>query len=331
MASPTRDLDLPALMAKAKLSGLALASLRGGELETVESHGVADAAAGRRVDDETVFEAASLGKPVFAYAALKCVEADLISLDEPILRFVTDRIEHDELTAQITARHVLSHTTGLPNWRSELRPMKCHFPPGHRFSYSGEGYLLLQRALETILGEPLDGYMRRLVFEPLGMSHYDAANVPEDVLALPHDENGAPTRSNTLSRNAAGSLHTTAADYARFLRVVLRGEGLSPEARQEMLRPTSRPPTPFLTALDPVGDPPLADGVAWGLGWGLEIGCDRIFHWGSNPGFKSFTLNALQDGTGFVVLSTGETELSLGPAIAAALLPGDQPALRWFG
>jgi CubicO group peptidase (beta-lactamase class C family) len=175
--------------------------------------------------------------------------------------------------------------------------------------------------------------MRRLVFEPLGMNHstYDCDAVPAGALALPHDEAGAPRLTNGLARNAAGSLHTTAGDYARFLQATLNGEGLAAETIGEMLRPASRPPVPFLAALDPTGRPPLAAGVAWGLGWGLEPARETIFHWGSNPNFKAFTLASPKDGLGFVVLSAGETELSLGPALAAALFPGARPSLAWFG
>lgn len=325
--------DLRKRAADARIAGLSLAIVRGGAIETLQTEGFADAATSRAVQTTTVFEAASLGKPVFAYAVLKLADSGAIGLDDPILRFAPDYVEADDRTARITARHVLSHTCGLPNWRSQRRPLKCHFEPGARFSYSGEGYVFLQRALETILGEPLDAFARRLVFEPLGMtrSSYDQRGLPDGALALPHDDAGAPQIKAVLPPNPAGALHTTARDYALFLKAVVAGEGLSEATARAWLEPVRRTPAPFWPALDPVGEPEFSPDIAWGLGWGVEIDRGTFFHWGSNPGFKAFTMGSTRTGCAFVVLANGGAELAIGPALAADLLPGPYPCLRWFG
>jgi hypothetical protein len=93
------------------------------------------------VDTQTVFEAASLSKPVVAHAALQLVDAGKLDLDEPLSQLVGPLVPNDPASAAITARHVLSHTTGLPNWRRNDAPLQTHFPPGSRFSYSGEGFV----------------------------------------------------------------------------------------------------------------------------------------------------------------------------------------------
>jgi CubicO group peptidase (beta-lactamase class C family) len=187
--------------------------------------------------------------------------------------------------------------------------------------------------VERLTGETLDELARRLVFEPLGMtkSSYTGATLPSSDVAVPHDEAGASLPKTWMKANAAGSLHTTAEDYARFLRAVLTGEGLSVAMAREWLRPNLRTPVPFFAALDPVGRPDLHPSVAWGLGWGVEGDSEVFFHWGSNLGFTSFAAGSVRSGAAFVVLSTGATELALGPALTADVLPGPRPCMDWFG
>jgi CubicO group peptidase (beta-lactamase class C family) len=326
-------LDLAGLMALSNIAGLSVAVVRHGATEVLEAYGYADRSAEKPARTTTVFEAASLGKPVFAYLTLKLVDAGLLKLDEPLGGLAPALRQAGDLAASITARHVLSHTTGLPNWRSAKRPFRCHFTPGERFSYSGEGYVILQSAVERLTGGTLDELARRLVFQPLGMSRssYNGRDLPPDEIAMPHDEVGRSLPKAWLAANAAGSLHTTADDYARFLRAVLTGEGLSQRLARAWLRPNHRAPFPFFAALDPVGHPKLHPSVAWGLGWGVEGDTETFFHWGSNPGFKSFAAGSVRDGCALVLLSTGATELALGPAVTARVLPGPRPCLDWFG
>jgi CubicO group peptidase (beta-lactamase class C family) len=327
------DLDLPGLMARSNIAGISVAVIRRGATEVLEAHGYANRKAETLARTTTVFEAASLGKPVFAYLALRLVDAGLLQLDEPLGGLAPALLQAGAPAPSITARHVLAHTTGLPNWRSAKRPFKCHFTPGERFSYSGEGYVILQSAIERLTGETLDELARRLVFQPLGMtrSSYNGRDLPPDDVAVPHDQSGRSQPKTWLDPNAAGSFHTTADDYARFLRAVLMGEGLSKTLARAWLQPNHRAPVPFFAALDPVGHPELHPSVAWGLGWGVEGDTETFFHWGSNPGFKSFAAGSVRDGCALVVLSTGATELALGPSLTTAVLPGPRPCLEWFG
>jgi CubicO group peptidase (beta-lactamase class C family) len=325
------NLDISSLMADAKITGASFAVIRDGQITRLGAEGYANTESNVRATQSTAFEAASLGKPVFAYAVLKLADVGLLDLDKPLdAAGIGLEIERD--APEITARHILSHTSGLPNWRSPERPMKVYFPPGHRFSYSGEGFVWLQRTIEVLTRVPLESVIRRLVFEPLGMGHssFEGNGLPRDIVAVPHDAEGNTLLKRDLEANAASSLVTTSEDYARFLLAVLAGDGLAPSTATAWLRPVRQVPRRFFSALDPMGDPETDPAVSWGLGWGLEGEGGRFFHWGSNPGFKSFALGSAVTNAAIVVLSTGSAELAFGPQLARAVLPEAHPCLDWF-
>src|SRR5215472_12387355 len=155
-AEPT----IPRLMNEGDVAGLSIAVLRDGKIASVRTYGVRNMVTRTLVTEHTVFEAASLSKPVFSYALLQLVDAGKLSLDEPLGKYLPNYVPNDDRAAAITARQVLSHTTGFPNWRGDEHPMKTYFPPGQRFSYSGEGYVYLQKVVEKITGEALDVVMK---------------------------------------------------------------------------------------------------------------------------------------------------------------------------
>jgi CubicO group peptidase (beta-lactamase class C family) len=117
------------------------------------------------------------------------VDSGKIALDTPLSLHVPDYVSDDPRAATVTVRHILSHTSGLPNWRSVDRPLKTCFAPGERLSYSDEGFVWLQRVVEAVTSESLDTTLRRLVFEPLGMhrSSYTWQPAFEANYADPHD------------------------------------------------------------------------------------------------------------------------------------------------
>jgi CubicO group peptidase (beta-lactamase class C family) len=179
-ASPTRPgdataarlaADLPGLMDEAVVAGAQVALVHEGALGWRAAFGVANARTGVPVTDTSVFEAASLTKPLFAYAVLTLADEGRLDLDTPLTTYLPGRydLESNDLLKLVTARHVLSHRTGFPNWRPGGQPL-IHFAPGERFSYSGEGFVYLAAAVERITGETIEAFVRRRVFEPLGMT-----------------------------------------------------------------------------------------------------------------------------------------------------------------
>ena len=114
--------------------------------------------------------AASLGKPVFTFAALHLFDEGKLDLDRPLKSYVPGHAPDDARGDKITAHDVLSHSSGLRNWCARVdQPLVPDFEPGSRFQYSGEGFFYLQRAVEHITGMSFERFMEQRLFQPLGM------------------------------------------------------------------------------------------------------------------------------------------------------------------
>lgn len=313
---------IPALMDSGAVPGLSLAIVRDTAIVWSRGFGVRSLETGEPVDANTVFEAASLSKPVFAYAVLQLVDQGLIDLDTPIAEYYDyEDIAYDERHRIITPRMALTHSTGFPNWRPNRGQLAINFEPGSEFSYSGEGFGYLQRAVMHITGEPLQELMERLVFEPLGMtsSSYIWDDRLEANLALPHSGDGEVLEKRKPGRgrgHAAATLHTTAPDFARFMIAAMHGALLSDSLAVAMLTPQIE----------------VDSGVTWGLGIGLqENESGRGFwHWGDNTGYKAYTLTYPERDVGVVWFSNSESGHSILKALLGETVGGDHPAVAWL-
>jgi CubicO group peptidase (beta-lactamase class C family) len=329
--SPAADIEQ--LLKDGRVPGLSFAVIRDGKIVQTGTAGVRDTSTGIPVDENTIFEAASLSKPVFTYAVLQLVDAGLLSLDSPLSLYVPNYVKDDPRADTITVRNVLNQASGLPNWRSKTNPLKTYFQPGERFSYSGEGFVWLQRVVEKITGEPLNDVMMRLVFDPLEMrqsSYIWRADFETDY-ALPHDAQPAPGNKARPSKpRSASTLQTTAADYARFLQAVLSGARLTPDTAKQWLDPEIRLQQHCIQCLSS-NNSGADQHIAWGLGWGLESDTGSFFHWGDNDEFKAFVVGSLKDRAAVVVFTNGFNGMAIMPDIINQLMPGDHPAFLWLG
>lgn len=164
--------DLPRQMRALGVPGIGIAVVEAGRLAWSRGFGVTHAERGTPVDARTLWEAASLSKPVFAYTVLQLVDRGELALDAPLVKYARPAyLGASPWLDRITVRDVLRHTTGLPNWRKDPANEKLvpAVAPGTRIDYSGEAFVWLQLAVEALTGESLDQTMRRLLFEPAGM------------------------------------------------------------------------------------------------------------------------------------------------------------------
>jgi len=326
---------IPQLMKDGDVPGLSIALLRDAELVWRHGFGVKNTKTNEPVADDTVFEAASLSKPVFAYAVLKLLDAGKFDIDKPLNQYLPGSYDvgEDARLGQITARHVLSHMTGFPNWRSQ-GGLKIHFNPGDRFSYSGEGFVYLAKVIEHVIGEKFNDFMKRMVFDPLGMtsSSYVWQERYETLKTFRHNSVGEMTGRNKPEQpNAAASLHTTAQDFGRFVSAILKGEGLKKETLKLMLTPQVKVSESGAnnTARSPEK---LSPTLSWGLGWGLQTTGDGVsfWHWGDNGQSKAYIVAFERQKLGVVIFANSVTGLSIVPEIVDLALGGNQPALAWL-
>ncbi len=338
-AALTSELEaqIPSLLRSARVPGLSIAIVRNGRLAWARGFGVKSSGSNDPVDENTLYEAGSVSKTVFAYAVMKLCEKGVLDLDRPLASYVSDRWLDDPRFEQVTARHVLSHTSGLQNWRSAEEPLRIHFDPGTQFLYSGEGYSYLQLVVAhltgrvstescetmfdglTVCATEIGAYLETNLLRPFGMatSGYVWETLPP-LAAAGHDSDGTPTGKDWSNRivaaryGAAGSLSTSAAEYARFLIEVLDPKSsdafrLTAASRAEMLRPHVK----------------VDDVSSWALGWQVlhrENG-DLLSHGGDNPGYKSFVLASAARKSGYVILTNGDN----GTEVMGKLANGDTP------
>lgn len=325
--------QVPVLLKEGTVPGASLALIRGGKTYWVHGFGVRDAKSGQPVVEETIFEAASLSKPVFAYGVLKLVDQGKLDLDAPLSKYLAKPyIEGDPRLDKITARYVLSHRTGFPNWRSD-GALTIHFTPGERFSYSGEGFVYLQKVVEQITGEPLNQFMTEAVFVPLRMHSSSYVWRPEfdAVTAMPHDAAGqVGDKFKPKDVNAASSLQTTAGDYALFVEALLDGKGLKPETLRDLEKPQIAV-DPECTNCTETTPKELSKSVFWGLGIAIQETAqgESLWHWGDNGQFKAYVVAYPKQKIGVVVFLDGENGLSIIGDLLQTAIGGQQPALGW--
>ncbi|HET9432232.1 MAG TPA: serine hydrolase, partial [Chitinophagaceae bacterium] len=157
-----------------KIPGVSLALIKDGKVVYHKAYGVSNIMTGDKVNDLTLYEAASITKPVFAFAVQRLVERGVIDLDKPLYLYLPyDDIAYDDRYKLITARHVLTHRTGFPNWRwmNQDGKLNLKFTPGTGYGYSGEGFEYLKMVVEKISGKKVEQVLQEEVIKPMGLYH----------------------------------------------------------------------------------------------------------------------------------------------------------------
>ena len=344
------DAEVQSLMSRAAAPGLALALIEDGRVVYQRAYGVRDVSTGVPLATDTIMYGASLTKGAFAYMCMQLVDEGRLDLDRPIADYLPKPLPEYENYADLardprwrrfTPRMLLSHTSGMPNfrWLNPDEKLDIKFEPGSRYVYSGEGMNLMQFVLEEGLKLDVGTEMKRRVFDRFGMSRTSmtwrddfAAN-----MASGHDEDGKPVGHNARRNvRAAGSMDTTLEDFARFLAGLSRGEGLSRRARRELLGEqimiVSARQFPSDDPTNAVGDANSRIRLAYGLGWGrwrTPYGT-AWFKEGNGSGATNYAICLERGRRCMLVLSNSARGLRLFCTLTRTLLDVEMPC-GWNG
>jgi len=336
-------------MHAAEVTGVGLAIFDQGKVVYAKAYGVRDKEKNLPLTEDSVMTAASFSKVAFAYMVMQLVDEKLLDLDKPVYQYlpkplpeypVYKDLADDARYKRITARMLLSHTSGFPNWRwfNDDRKLNINFEPGSRFAYSGEGINLLQLVVETITNKPLQDLMKTHVFEPFGMTRSSMVweNRFERDYANGYDEWGrslGPERRPEA--NAAGSMQTTVADFARFMQAVLQGKNLTKQTRELMLSPQiqifSKHEFPTLASETTEENKPirLSYGLAWGLYWSPHG--KAFFKEGHDEGWRNYTVCFDDRKTGILIMTNSSNGEGIYKELLETLLKNTFTPIEWEG
>ena len=314
---------LKELTESAAIPGLSFGLIEKGVEPTLISIGVADSQKPLAVTQNTIFPAASLSKPVLAYITLVLAERGQLILDQPLYKVLENtRIDNKQWAKLLTPRLVLSHQTGLPNWsRGDLA---FNFKPGSDFGYSGEGYNYLQQVIEKITGLSFQALAVKEVFKPLNMQHsyFTCSEEATLVLAQGHNRAGEQVKRDIPKTSAAASLHTTAADYLKFISAWFDIKKISLKSRGDAFSASAK------------NAKRAADiDMGWGLGWGIyeSSGPKMAWHWGDNGVFRAFVAIEPKSQKAFVYFTNSQHGLAIAKQVTEKIFPGNQGIVDWLG
>jgi CubicO group peptidase (beta-lactamase class C family) len=348
LTSAEIDATVTRVMHAAEVTGVGLAVFDQGVVY-LKTYGVRDKEKNLPLTQDSVMTAASFTKVAFAYMVMQLVDEKLLDLDKPVYQYlpkplpeypVYKDLADDPRYKRITARMLLDHTSGFPNWRwfNEDRKLNINFEPGSRFAYSGEGIDLLQLVVETITNKPVQELMNTRVFEPLGMTRSSMVweSRFESDAANGYDEWGRSLGPKGPSKaEAAGSMRTTVSDFARFMQAVMRGQQLSKQSREMMLSPQtqilSKHEFPTLASETTADNKPirLSYGLAWGLYW-TPYG-KAFFKEGHDEGWRNYTVCFDERKTGILIMTNSSNGEGIYKELLETLLKNTFTPIEWEG
>jgi CubicO group peptidase (beta-lactamase class C family) len=337
------------LMNAVKVTGVGIAILNDGKIAYLKTYGFRDLKKSRPLTPDSVMSAASFTKVTFAYMVMQLVQERVLDLDKPVFQYLPKPLPEyglysdlagDDRYKKITARMLLDHTSGFPNWRrfNDDRKLHIHFEPGSRYAYSGEGIALLQLIVETVARKSLADLMDERVFNPLGMTR---TSMTWSLRFEGDHANGYDEQENSLGpqrrfrADSAGSMLTTPADFALFIQAVMQGQGLRKETKDLMLSPQiqilSKHQFPPLSA--ETTDENNAIKLTYGLGWGLywtPYG-KAFFKEGHDDGWRNYTVCFDDARTGIVIMTNSSNGEGIFKELLETLLKNTYTPIEWEG
>lgn len=319
MERALRDTGVPAV---------SFAQIHNGRVVRVAAFG--SQSAGVAATPSTLFNIASLTKPLTAEVVLRLASRGKLSLDEPMdTAWIDPDLAADSRHKMLTPRLALTHRTGLPNWRAPTG-LKFMQDPGGTWSYSGEGFQYVARFAEKRMQMPLDRLADRYVFGPLGMkdTSYVGKRWFDGRIAVPHDGDGKPLKPTIADRaNAADLVYTTPRDYARFMLAVLSDKGLSAKIAKQRWASQVSLMDIACSGKHAATCPPH---VGFGLGWQLmEFPDSRVFmHTGKDEGLFTFVYLNQKTRDGTVIFTNSDVGYKMVLPVLEAT--GTDPAFLAF-
>ncbi|MFH6602811.1 serine hydrolase domain-containing protein [Maribacter algicola] len=306
ISTDSLDIFLLSQMKALDVPGVSVAIINHGKIVYHTVKGYSDIETKKKVTENTIFEGASLSKPLFAYFIMGFVEEGKLDLDKPLFEYLPyEDIADDMRYKKITARMVLSHTTGFPNWRSDFEEGKLFikFEPGSAFEYSGEGYQYLAKVLMHILKTDdagLEAIYQERIARPLKM---DITKYLQDKKNMKNKAKGyfegvaVEEDDDPFIFGAAFSIHSEALDFSRWVIALMDEQGLSKESYKQL----------FETQVElPEDHPQRQEGITdWTLGFAkatLPYG-SAYGHGGNNPGYSSLFVISPDTKWGFVIFT----------------------------
>ena len=331
------DKKINQLMKEASVTGMAIGLFNNGIPVYQKAFGYKNGDTRAPLQMNTNFYGASLSKAVFSVLVMKLVEEKIIGLDIPLQTYLRKPVYEygkgkswnqdytslgdEPLYKKITARHCLTHSTGLANWRWDEPDQKLHihFEPGSQYSYSGEGFCYLQFVIEKLTGKLLNELMQEKIFGPLGMKHSSYTWQPafEENYCYGHDKANKPySKDKDNAPRAASTLETTAADYMLFTAAVLQKKILKPETFDTIFKRQLRLRTRFQMVPESWKDTTSDNDkvlLGYALGWGrLETPFGfGVFKEGHGDGFQHYTILFPGKNMGIVVMTNSDNGESI--------------------
>lgn len=294
--------------------GLSIAIVNDGRIVYHQTFGVINIETRSPVTKQTLFEAASLSKPLFAYFIMKMVEKGFLDLDKPIYPYLKaifpkNAIAEESFDAYktLTPRIILSHRSGIPNWVRD-QPISIAFTPGTDFSYSGEAYQHLGAAFGTKLGigwgSTLDSLFLKEAASPINMVHsfYTWNETLGKHKAYGHVEGKVNPEVHKDKNVGPGySLKSEARDYALFLIEMMDPKNIKVATRDEMLKEHHhfKPDSNLFKETGQTG---------WGLGFAQKPTPNGMMHLhtGNNTDFQAYTMFVPDQKYGFVMFGNSD-------------------------
>jgi len=356
--------SLSRLMELARLPGLGMGVIEGDRLVWQHYAGLANAVSKAPITPNSIFPAASMGKQVFAYAVLQLADEHQLDLDRPLRSYVREDAPIGEWGGRITARHILSHSSGLPNWREDAnQPLIPAFEPGTKFRYSGEGFYYLQRCVEKISGVGCEAFMQERMFRLLGMNSstylwrvdtgkrlvsghrgeepFDNRAFPEQLFNL-IQKSGVPLAQWNHDRIVEEMAKVLSPPHKPV------PNEISPNVAFGLLTTVADYSAFVARITEPRGDAfdlkpetrsammkpysHVNSALSWGLGWGIEQDCGPrcLWQWGDNGGWKNIVMVHPESRSAIAVFTNGDHGMRIVERVARAATDREHALFLWI-